>query len=144
RLELNDVLCVIGHARDLPALSKIFSTTSVPRHLNSRQFFGNFVLEGSALLDEVGTFYGFEVPAELSGLTLAQFCTRQLGGRPVVGDQTEWQGMCWVVAEVVDDEIRKVGLKWGNEKDDQPPEPMDGPSLDVKDDVCCLLRRHNN
>ena len=119
RLELNDVLCVIGHARDLPALSKLFSTTSVPHHLNSRQFFGNFMLEGSALLDEVGSFYGFEVPAEWSGLTLAQFCTRQLGGRPVVGDHTEWQGMSWVVAEIVDDEIRKVGLKWGNEKDDQ-------------------------
>src|SRR5690606_28835100 len=48
QLERSEVLCVIGHARDLPALSKIFSTTSVPRHLNSRQFFGNFVLEGSA------------------------------------------------------------------------------------------------
>lgn len=116
KLELNDVLCVIGHARDLPALSKLFSTTSAPYHLNSRQFFGKFVLDGTALLGDVGAFYGFEVPADGAGLTLAQFCAQQLGRYPVVGDSTEWHGMSFVVAEMIDDDISKVGLKWDSDK----------------------------
>ena len=122
RLELNDVLCVIGHARDLPALSRLFSTTTAPRHLNSRRFFGDFVLEGSSLLGDVGEFYGFAVPEDKARMTLAEFFTRQFGGYPTLGDRIEWQGLTWVVAAVEDDWILKVGLKLNaDEPTAQPP-----------------------
>ncbi|HEC46270.1 MAG TPA: potassium/proton antiporter, partial [Pseudomonas xinjiangensis] len=73
RLALNDVLCVVGRARDLPALSKLFSKAHAPRYLENRKFFGDFILEGDAELGEVGAFYGFVVPANLAELTLAAF-----------------------------------------------------------------------
>ena len=111
RLELNDVLCVVGHARDLPALSKLFSISTVRQHLHNRQFFGDFILEGSAALGEIADVYGFEVPSDMTGMTLAEFFIKQFGSYPDIGDATEWQGLTWVVAEIDNGWIQKVGLK---------------------------------
>ena len=114
QLALGDVLCVVGRPRDLPALSKLFSKAQPPRRLESRSFFGDFILEGDATLGEVGKFYGFAVPEEMRDQTLAAFFSRQFGGHPVVGDQIEWEGHTWVVAAMDNDWILKVGLKLGN------------------------------
>ncbi|RHW19656.1 potassium/proton antiporter [Pseudomonas jilinensis] len=114
RLALNDVLCVVGRPRDLPALSKLFSKTQAPRYLDSRKFFGDFILEGDATLGEVGKFYGFPVPEELANQTLASFFSKQFGGHPVVGDTIEWGGHTWVVAAMDNDWILKVGLRLGD------------------------------
>ncbi|SDS66824.1 potassium/proton antiporter, CPA1 family [Halopseudomonas xinjiangensis] len=120
QLALNDVLCVVGRSRDLPALSKLFSRAQAPRYLENRKFFGDFILEGEARLGEVGRFYGFDVPPELAELTLASFFGRQFGGHPVVGDSVEWEGHTWVVAAMDNDWILKVGLKLG-EGSSTPP-----------------------
>ena len=114
QLALDDVLCVVGRPRDLPALSKLFSKAQPPRRLESRSFFGDFILEGDATLGEVGKFYGFAVPEDMRDQTLAAFFSRQFGGHPVVGDQIEWEGHTWVVAAMDNDWILKVGLKLGN------------------------------
>ncbi|MFN3582059.1 MAG: potassium/proton antiporter [Pseudomonas sp.] len=114
RLALNDVLCIIGRPRDLPALSKLFSRPHTPSYLENRKFFGDFILEGDAQLGAVGIFYGFTVPPELAELTLAGFFSKQYGGHPVVGDQIEWEGHTWVIAAVDNDLILKVGLKLGS------------------------------
>ena len=114
QLALGDVLCVVGRPRDLPALSKLFSKAQPPRRLESRSFFGDFILEGDATLGEVGKFYGFAVPEEMRDQTLAAFFSRQFGGHPVVGDQIEWEGHTWVAAAMDNDWILKVGLKLGN------------------------------
>lgn len=113
RLELSDVLCVIGRAKDLPTLSKLFSTVNTPRHLANQQVYGDFILDGGALLKDIGQFYGFEVPAEMHKQTLAGFFERQFGGYPVLGDSIHWQGMTWTVAETEGENgwISKVGLK---------------------------------
>jgi potassium/hydrogen antiporter len=114
RLALNDVLCVVGRPRDLAALSKLFSTTHTPRHLENRSFFGDFILQGDAQLGEVGRFYGFAVPPELAELTLASFFSKHFGGHPVVGDSIQWEGHTWVVAAMDNDWILKIGLKLGS------------------------------
>ena len=113
QLALNDVLCVVGRPRDLPALSKLFSKAQAPRYLESRNFFGDFILEGDAQLGEVGKFYGFDVPQDMQDLTLAAFFSRHFGGHPVVGDHIQWEGHSWVVAAMDNDWILKVGLKLG-------------------------------
>lgn len=123
QLELNDVLCVIGHAKDLPALSKLFSTTSAPSRLDSRRFFGDFILEGSALLGDVGKFYGFEVSPDTMEMTLAAFFVKQFGNYPVVGDKIEWQGLTLMVAAIENDLIQKVGLKLNDGKSEPAVPP---------------------
>src|SRR5690606_19566603 len=59
RLEAGDRLCVIGHEKDLPILSKLFSEE--PKRARDLRFFGDFVLESDARLDAIAELYSLEL-----------------------------------------------------------------------------------
>ncbi|MBQ56052.1 MAG: potassium/proton antiporter [Pseudomonadaceae bacterium] len=110
RLEAGDMLCVIGHEHDLPALGKLFS--QAPKRGQDLRFFGDFVLEGDAELSAVAALYGLKVTEADSNQQLGRFIAQEIGGEPVVGDQVEWQGLTWTVATMEGNKIRKVGVKF--------------------------------
>ena len=116
RLEKEDILCVIGHEEDLPALGRLFSEE--PERGMNQNFFGDFVLEGAAQLGDVAAVYGLQLAGHDATETLSDFITAAVGGEAVVGDYAEWQGLTWMVAEMENNRVSKVGLKFATDETD--------------------------
>lgn len=117
RISAGDVVAVFATPAVLPQLGKSLTGRLAPKHLNERAFFGDFVLNGDALLGDVEQVYGIEfdeLPAELS---LAECFARRTKGHPVVGDRVKL-GPVTLVARATDaDQVVKVGLKMDKTQD---------------------------
>ena len=117
-LQEGDILCVIGHDADLPALGKLFS--QAPKRGQDLRFFGDFVLEADAELAAIAALYGLKLNDVEGDQSLGRFIAQAIGGEPIVGDQIEWQGLTWTVAQMEGNKIRKVGVKF---PEDSRPNP---------------------
>ncbi|EGR3201354.1 potassium/proton antiporter [Vibrio parahaemolyticus] len=116
RLEEDDTLCVLAQEKDLAALSLLFS--EAPEKASLTRFFGDFFLDIEVKLADVAMMYGLNLGGELQDKTLSNIVEEQLGSTPVLGDQFEWQGLQWVIADVVDHQVTKVGLRLPNEEEE--------------------------
>ncbi|MGB1972871.1 MAG: potassium/proton antiporter [Vibrio toranzoniae] len=108
-LEANDILCVLGRDKDLGSLSQLFS--EAPLAEETARFFGDFFLDVSLSITAVSDWYGIELGSEEEReMTLKQLVEQELGVYPVLGDSFEWHDINWVVAEVNDYQVVKLGL----------------------------------
>ncbi|MDX1756314.1 MAG: potassium/proton antiporter [Marinobacter sp.] len=106
-----DVIAIFAAPDLLPELGKALSGRHIPRYLTERSFFGDFVLNGDALLGDVEQVYGIEFDELPPELSLAECFARRTKGHPVVGDQV-MLGPVTLVARATDaDRVTKVGLK---------------------------------
>ncbi len=109
RLMAGDILCVIGHEYDLPALGKLFS--EAPKRTLDLSFFGDFIIQGDAELRDLAMLYALDMKGHEEHKTLGELIAKMVGGKPVVGDKSEWSGMLWTIAEVEGNRVRKIGVK---------------------------------
>ncbi len=109
RLLADDVLCIVAREKNLPSLGKLFSEE--PLSDRDLWFFGDFILDADALLGNLAPVYGLELPDKLTNVSIGDYLTRRMGGKPVVGDYIEWQGFAWTIADMVDGRVSKVGMK---------------------------------
>ncbi|ARU27679.1 potassium/proton antiporter [Cellvibrio sp. PSBB006] len=119
RLMAGDIICVVGHEYDLPNLGKLFS--EAPKRNLDLSFFGDFILQADAELQDLAMLYAFNL-GDLDGQqTLGSLVTQMIGGKPVVGDHVEWNGMVWTIVEIDGNSVRKIGVKPATKKPHLPP-----------------------
>ncbi|MDO9319264.1 MAG: potassium/proton antiporter [Gammaproteobacteria bacterium] len=108
RLLADDILCIIAHERDLPVLGKLFS--QAPSAAFDAWFFGDFILDANARLRDLAPIYGLSLQDCDGELPIGEFFSQKMGSNPVVGDQLDWQGFIWAVAEMDHGRILKIGM----------------------------------
>ncbi|AKO51085.1 potassium/proton antiporter [Marinobacter psychrophilus] len=106
-----DVVAVFATPSVLPDLNKSLSGAYAPGHLAERAFFGDFVLNGDALLGDVEQVYGIEFDELPPDLSLAECFAQRTKGRPVIGDLVALGPVTLVVRSMNGDTVAKVGLK---------------------------------
>ncbi|MGP1388109.1 MAG: potassium/proton antiporter [Vibrio diabolicus] len=114
RLEEDDTLCVLAQEKDLDALSLLFS--EAPEKASLARFFGDFFLDIEVNLADIAMMYGLNLGDESLDKSLRHLVEEQLGTTPVLGDQFEWQGLQWIIADVVDQQVTKVGIRLPSEQ----------------------------
>lgn len=106
-----DVIAIFATPDVVPELGRALSGRHTPTHLAERAFFGDFVLNGDALLGDVEQVYGIEFDELPPELSLAECFARRTKGHPVIGDKVVL-GPVTLVARATDaDRVTKVGLK---------------------------------
>ncbi len=106
-----DVVGLMARATDVERLAELFAAELQTGPLAARTVYGDFALEGAALLGDVAKFYEISIAPADSGLTLEQYLRRTLHRRPVRGDSARL-GRVWLTVREMDGErITKVGLK---------------------------------
>jgi cell volume regulation protein A len=107
-LQAGDIACVLAPEDSFQRVGELFAAGPGPAGELTRSFFGDFVLNADARLEDVCEAYG--VPPIGSG-TLEEFLRRRLKGRPVVGDAVHVGDIELTVREMDGARIVKVGLK---------------------------------
>lgn len=126
RLMAGDILCVIGHEQDLPALGRLFS--EAPKRTPDLTHFGDFILTGDALLEDLAMLYAFDLGGLDGQQTLGTLINQMIGGKPVVGDYIEWNGLVWTIADIDGNHVRKIGVKPAVKKSNPAKKPDQEPS----------------
>lgn len=106
-----DVIAMFATPAALSELGKALSGRQAPKHLAERAFFGDFVLNGDALLGDVEQVYGIEFDELPPELSLAECFARRTKGHPVVGDKVILGPVTLVARATEADRVTKVGLK---------------------------------
>ena len=106
-----DYVYLLAQPADVAALNHLFDPHVAPDRLEEHRYFGDFVLNGDAVLGELAAVYGIDVPPEHAGKTLADYLNERSHGRVVVGDRAPLGNAELVVREVRDDRVSRVGLK---------------------------------
>lgn len=111
KFELRDYVYLLAQPKNLAYLGKLFDPHLEPDRLEEHRYFGDFVLNGDALMADLGMAYGIEIPDDIGNLTLAVYLSRMFRGRAVVGDRADLGRAQLVVREIENGQVHRVGLR---------------------------------
>jgi potassium/hydrogen antiporter len=111
RLNPGDYVYILAEPRRIRELNKLFDPHRAPDRLEEHRYFGDFVLNGEAVLGDLADVYGIDVPADARNKTLAQYLGERFHGRAVVGDRAALGQAQLVVREMREGKAVRVGLK---------------------------------
>lgn len=110
-VEPNDYLYVITPQEHAHLVDQMLVPVDEAEEHEQAAYFGDFVLNGDARMEEVAGMYGANVPPLAKGLTLAEFLSRRFHERCVVGDRVYLGAMELVVREMDGKTVGKVGVR---------------------------------
>ena len=110
-VEGNDLLYIITPQEHAHLVDQLLMPLDEAEEHEQSEYFGLFVLNGEASLDEVASVYGASVPPLAKGMTLAEFLDRRFHKRCGVGDRVMIGAMELVVREVDGNKVSKVGVR---------------------------------
>jgi potassium/hydrogen antiporter len=110
-LMADDLVYVFADPGSIPQLNRLFDPHLVPDRLEEHRFYGDFILNGTALLADISEVYGFAFPGSYREQTLDSYLNRVFHGRPVVGDVAPLSTAELVINEIDQGRITKVGLR---------------------------------
>ncbi|MDP1672167.1 MAG: potassium/proton antiporter, partial [Burkholderiales bacterium] len=111
KFELRDYVYLLAQPKNLTYLGKLFDPHLEPDRLEEHRYFGDFVLNGDAVMADLGMAYGIVIPDEIGNMTLAAYLSRMFRGRTVVGDRADLGRAQLVVREIEDGQVHRVGLR---------------------------------
>jgi len=111
RFAPGDYVYFLAQPRSIPHLSKLFDPHRVPDRLEEHRYFGDFVLQGDAILGDLAAVYGLALPDGAADKSLANYLAEAFHGRAVVGDRVRLGGAELVVREIENGRISRVGLR---------------------------------
>ncbi|MEQ8486423.1 MAG: potassium/proton antiporter [Pseudomonadales bacterium] len=109
-LATGDQIYLLARPADLDALDRRIVGEREPDRLGEREFFGEFVIRPDATLGALAAIYGFELDPATGDGTVADLLLRSYP-EPVIGDRVRMKTVEFVVRELDEDRISKVGLK---------------------------------
>lgn len=119
-IQPKDVVSLIAPEAALDQLSEIFQTQDKSRR-TLQNFYGDFILDGSAVLEEVAGLYGdVSLNQSLQALTLDQAIRKKLRRYAVQGDSVMLCGLLFTVRSVEQGRVKQVGLKFWSDKPNSP------------------------
>lgn len=111
RFTPGDFVYFLARPEAVEQLGALFDPHAAPAHLDEHRYFGDFMLQGDAVLGDVAEVYGLEAPADAAGLTLHEYISRAFHRRAVVGDMVALGAAQLVVRHIQDGRIDRVGLR---------------------------------
>jgi cell volume regulation protein A len=110
-LQAGDYVYVLAEPEHVESLNRLFGVAHGPARLEEHRFFGDFVLNGDALVADLEDVYGLGVHDHQPEETLTGYLKRKFRSAPVVGDRLRLGSVELVVREVEKGLITRVGLK---------------------------------
>jgi potassium/hydrogen antiporter len=106
-----DYVYITAVPEEVHNLNRIFDPHIAPKGLEEQRFFGYFSLDGDAPLADIEDVYGLRfADRRPDEITLHDYLARRFHRRPVVGDRVRVSRWEFVVKEIADGRIRKVGF----------------------------------